>query len=54
MRNLRNKVWKHDQATVLNDFKPLNHAHDLTAAHEILGQFYKNWGPKYPRVIKQL
>nr|WP_182438104.1 transposase [Lactobacillus bombicola] len=51
---LKFHIQKHDQAAILAAFKPLHHAHDLTAAHEILGQFYKNWSKKHSRVIKQL
>ena len=54
MRNLRNKVRKHDQAAVLNDFKQLHHAPNLPEARAILRHFYAKWGKQYPRVIQQL
>ncbi|MEB3365396.1 transposase [Lactobacillus sp. R2/2] len=53
MRNLRNKVRKHDQAAVLNDFKQLHHAPNLPEARNPAA-LYAKWSKQYPRVIQQL
>ena len=54
MRNIGSHVRLKDREAILNDFKELHSATDVTAAHKILNDFYGAWGKSYSNLIQQL
>jgi transposase-like protein len=54
MRNIGSHVRLKDREAILNDFKELHSATDVTAAHKILNDFYGAWEKLYSNLIQQL